>query len=172
MFLVGGVIAPQVSSGLCLGPRMPRPPAGSSLCWSQEEVHSLGWCLQRTKAAGLLGRIGSGEMRQRGLVGEFCWEKYGCRLVSLWTLQSKSVKRLEECLSPPGGRRVRACLPLSSSSIHPGWGPLSRGASCLWTVEVPEEAVGWGKPAGACGTGLLLACMCPCIAPGQLGCRG
>lgn len=61
--------------------------------------------------------------------GEFYLEKYGCRLVLLWTLQGKSVERLEGGLHSPGGRRVEGS-PLSSLSIQPGQGPLSAGC-CL-----------------------------------------
>ena len=99
----GGVVPPQEASGLCLGPRLPGPLQGAPCA-----------DLQGNNAVRLGGR---------GF--------YGRRLVSLRILESKSVYRLEGCLSPP--RKMERGTISCFLFIHPGWAPpLQPGASCPW----------------------------------------
>lgn len=138
MPLVGGVIAPWGSSGLCPGPRVPRPPAGSSLCPLEEEAHALACGLQSTRAAGCwVGR--EHVWRRWGLVGSLVWRK----VAAGWFLNGPFKASLSK-----DGRGVSVLyFPLYRSTLARV--PLSRAASCLGTKMVPGEAAGRGGPTGA-----------------------
>ena len=104
----GGVVPPQEASGLCLGPRLPGP-------------------LQGAPCADLQGN----EATRLG-----CRGFYGCRLVSLRSLESKSMHRLEGVSqsTQEDGAWDHLCFPL-----HPSWLGPSPPAGCFLslTKEVP-----------------------------------
>lgn len=84
--------------------------------------------------------------------GEFCLEKYGCRLVFLWTLQDKSVERREGCLHSPGGRISTLLF------IHPAWPGSLRAGCCLplaWEGTWRGHML-WYRPPPACPAGVPL----------------
>lgn len=132
----GGVVPPQEASGLCLGPRLPGP-------------------LQGAPCADLQGN----EATRLG-----CRGFYGCRLVSLRSLESKSMHRLEGVSqsTQEDGAWDHLCFPL-----HPSWLGPSPPAGCF--LSLTKEVPG-GRTPSLGQVCRLLAYWGPQAPPGPLDC--